>query len=148
MDKPMGKTRQSIKYTYLFSIFVLIMTFSNTISEAKEKKNEYLYFKTMVIAPYQNMREFFDMPDRSGRYEVSLLSDAMTPLTMHIVRMLGEEEKTINKQRSFHLGDHRLQYHFNNPKGIYDLAVEVANSNPTMKITVSIIVVELPDTER
>ncbi len=134
----MGKT-----YGTLFmALFCIISGVHDAM--AKESGKEYLYFKTMTIAPYQNMREFFDMPDRAGQYEVSVLSDAMTPLTLHIVRMQGDEEKTIKKQRSYHLGDHHLQYQFHNPKGLYDLAVEVANSNPTMKITVSIIVVESP----
>jgi len=141
----MAKSHLVYCFRWLF-FMVLILVFDVNAHQlmANEAGKEYLYFKTMTIAPYQNMREFFDMPDRAGQYQVSVLSDAMTPLTLHIVRMQGDEEKTIKKQRSFHLGEHHLQYQFDNPKGMYDLAVEVANSNPTMKITVSIIVVELP----
>lgn len=123
---------------------VLLLLGNIAFAHAKEKDAEYLYFRESSIAPYQNMREFFDMPNRPGTYEVTLLSDAMSPLTFHLIRSHdGEDGKTLKKKRSFHLGDHNFHYYFTNPKGEDDLVVEVANSNPTMKANVSIVVTEL-----
>jgi|UPI0003787BCE hypothetical protein len=125
-----------------FSLLLLTLLLSVAEATAEEEK-DYLYYREISIAPYQNMREFFDLPDRAGVYDVTLLSQAMTPLTFHLIRLHGDEEKSVKKKRSFHLGNHRFEYHMNNPKGDLDLAVEVANSNPTMKVKVIIVVVEI-----
>jgi len=123
---------------------LLLSTLVISVAESSaEEEKDYLYYREITIAPYQNMREFFDLPDRPGVYDVTLLSQAMTPLTFHLIRLHGEEEKSVKKNRSFRLGNHRFEYRMNNPKGDLDLAVEVANSNPTMKVQVSIVVVEI-----
>ncbi len=107
-----------------------------------EEERGYLYFREITIAPYQNMREFFDLPDHPGHYDIQVLSEAMTPLTVHVIRLRDEQETIFARKRSFHLGNHRFQFHFTNDRGSDDLAIEVANSNPTRKVTVSMIIIE------
>jgi len=130
-----------------FTLLLIIFVLGVTEASATEEKNDYLYYREITIAPYQNMREFFDLPDHAGVYDVTLLSQAMTPLTFHLIRLHGDEEKSLKKKRSYHLGNHRFEYRMNNPKGDLDLAVEVANSNPTMKVKVTIVVVEIAVTD-
>jgi len=110
-----------------------------------EDKQDYLYFRDVNVAPYQNLREFFDMPDRSGHYQVTLVSDSIGPLTFDVRRVEGEKETHLQKTRSYTMGDHEFHTVFKNNMGKDDLIVEIANSNPVFSAKVSVIVVELPD---
>jgi len=105
---------------------------------------EYLYQRDVTIPAYQTLREFFDMPDRPGKYEVTMVSDSMGPLTFRILRVRGEHEKTVKRMRSYHMKSHEFQASFGNPNGRDDLIVEIANSNPAASARVSLFVVELP----
>ncbi len=111
-------------------------------------QQDYLYFRDVTIPPFQKLREFFDMPDRPGRYEVTMVSEAFGPLTFRIVRVRGEHETLVVQRRSFQAGNHAFQQAFDNPRGNDDLIVEIANSNPLTRARVSVYVVELPDTGR
>ncbi len=112
-------------------------------SQAFAQQQEYLYYREVKVPPFQKLHEFFDMPNRPGRYEVSLLSDSAGPLTFHILRVREEVEKTIVQRRSYHVGDHEFREIFANPDGADDLIVEIANSNPATAARVSVYVVEL-----
>jgi len=106
---------------------------------------DYLYQRDVKIPAYQTMREFFDMPNRSGHYLVTLISESIGPLTFRVIRIQGEREHTISKERSYRIGSHEFQQTFENPQGKDDLMVELANSNPAASALVTIYVVELPD---
>lgn len=108
------------------------------------ESGEYLYYRDATVPPFQKMHEFFDMPNRPGHYEITLVSDALGPLTFRIVRVHDEQETTLVQRRSYHIRNHELHATFNNPRGVDDLYVEIANSNPAVSATVSIYVVELP----
>jgi len=108
-----------------------------------EPGRDYLYFRDANVPPFQKSREFFDMPDRPGRYEVTLVSDSIGPLTFRMVRVTGEREHTAVQQRSYRAGEHEFQAEFDNPTGSNDLIVEIANSNPVTAAKVSVYVVEL-----
>jgi len=114
------------------------------LSHAEEQK-DYLYFRDVNVSPYQNLREFFDMPDRSGHYQVTLVSDSIGPLTFEVRRVEDEKETSLQKTRSYAVGDHEFHAVFKNMMGKDDLIVEIANSNPLFSAKVSVIVVELPD---
>jgi hypothetical protein len=105
---------------------------------------EYLYQRDVSVPAYQTLREFFDMPDRPGKYEVTMVSDSMGPLTFRILRVRGEHERTVKRMRSYHMKSHEFQAPFNNPDGQDDLIVEIANSNPAASARVSVYVVEVP----
>jgi hypothetical protein len=53
-------------------------------------------------------------------------------------------EALIRQHRSYSLKNHEFNMRFVNPKGKYDLIVEIANSNPLSRASVSVIVVEEP----
>lgn len=105
---------------------------------------EYLYYRDVMVPQFQKLREFFDMPDRPGHYEVTMVSDAIGPLTFRLVRVHGDHEKTVAQKRSYRVGDHQFQSAFDNPQGADDLLVEISNSNPAIAAKVSVYVVELP----
>jgi len=107
-------------------------------------EQDYLYYRDVMVPQFQKLREFFDMPDRAGHYEVTMVSDAVGPLTFKLVRVHGEHEETVMQKRSYHVGDHQFQSAFENPEGVDDLLVEIANSNPAVAAKVSVYVVELP----
>jgi len=108
---------------------------------------EYLYSRDANVPPFQKSREFFNMPDRPGSYEVIMFSENIGPLTFRVVRARGEQEKTLVQQRSYHIGNHVFEALFDNPSGNDDLIVEVANSNPAIAATVSVYVVEITDSK-
>jgi len=109
-----------------------------------DEQKDYLYYRDVNVSPYKSLHEFFDMPDRSGLYEVTLISDAIGPLTFDVRRVRGEKELTLQKQRSYALSEHEFHTQFKNMNGKDDLIVEIANSNPLFSAKVSVIVVELP----
>jgi len=109
-----------------------------------EFDKDYLYFRDANVPPFQKSREFFDIPDRPGIYEVTMISESMGPLTFRLVQVKDELETTILQQRSYRAGNHEFETHFNNLSGTDDLIVEIANSNPVLTAKVSVYVVELP----
>jgi hypothetical protein len=111
---------------------------------AGDTHKDYLYFRDANVPPFQKSREFFDMPDRPGNYGITLVSDDVGPLTFRILRVEDDVEKLIKHHRSYNLKDHEFSMRFANPKGKYDLIVEIANSNPLSRSSVSVIVVEEP----
>lgn len=111
---------------------------------AAEAEKDYLYYRDVMVPQFQKLREFFDMPDRPGHYEVTLVSDAVGPLTFRLVRVQGDHETTVMQKRSYKVGDHQFQSRFDNPDGDDDLLVEISNSNPAVAAKVSVYVVELP----
>ncbi len=106
--------------------------------------SEYLYYRDVVIPPFKSMREFFDLPDRSGTYEVTLVSDSVGPLTFRVLRVQGEHEWLEVKQRSYRIDDHQFQAPFVNTDGRDDLIVIIDNSNPLLPARVSLYVIEPP----
>ncbi|MDX8395370.1 MAG: hypothetical protein R8K22_03040 [Mariprofundaceae bacterium] len=124
----------------LFCMVVLMIP----VPPAFAEEQEYLYYRDINVPPYQKLREFFDLPNRPGNYEVTLVSDAVGPLTFHLIRVEEEKETTINKHRSYSLKDHEFHVPFTNRNGKYDLIVEMANSNPASKAKVSVFVIEQP----
>ena len=107
-------------------------------------EQDYLYQRDVTVPAYQTLREFFDMPNRPGHYEVTLISDAIGPLTFRVTRVRGEHETTVGHKRSYRVGSHDFQQSFDNPQGEDDLMVEISNSNPAAKAKVTVIVVEVP----
>lgn len=105
---------------------------------------DYLYFRDANVPPFQTSREFFDMPNRKGFFEVTLVSDSVGPLTFRVVRVHGDVEKTQLQQRSYAIGNHEFQTGFDNLSGEDDLIVEISNSNPATVAKVSVFVVEIP----
>ena len=112
---------------------------------AFELDKDYLYSRDANVPPFQKSREFFDMPDRLGSYEVIMISENIGPLTFRMVRVHGEQEKTLVQRRSYSAGNHEFEARFDNPSGNDDLIVEIANSNPVTAATVSVFVIEIPD---
>jgi len=106
-------------------------------------ETDYLYYRDANVPPFQKSREFFDMPNRPGLYEVTMVSDTVGPLTFRVVRVHGDIEKTMQQRRSYKVGSHEFQARFNNPDGTNDLIVEIANSNPATVAKVAVFVVEL-----
>jgi len=125
-------------------LFVALFATSGASLQAVEFGQEYLYYRDANVPPFQKSREFFDMPDRKGLFEITLISDAVGPLTFRIVRVKDEKETTQVQQRSYQMGNHEFQTRFDNASGEDDLIVEVSNSNPATVATVSVIVVEVP----
>lgn len=113
-------------------------------AEARATESDYLYYRDANVPPFQKSREFFDMPDRPGLYEVTMVSDTVGPLTFRVVRVSGDHEETMLQRRSYKIGAHEFQARFNNPDGNDDLIVEIANSNPAAVAKVAVFVVELP----
>jgi len=114
-----------------------------TSAGAIEIDKDYLYYRDANVPPFQESREFFDMPNRPGHYEVTMVSESIGPLTFRLVRVTGEREKTVVQQRSYRAGNHEFQARFDNTSGEDDLIVEIANSNPVVAATVSVVVVEV-----
>jgi hypothetical protein len=104
----------------------------------------YLYYRDLNVPPFQSLREFFDLPNRPGSYEVTLVSEAVGPLTFKVMRVRGEKEITLKQYRSYHIHDHEFHLTFDNPDGQADLMVSIANSNPAASAKVTVIVVQLP----
>jgi len=121
----------------------LLWLLAVSVGDAGELK-DYLYYRDVDVPPYQKLREFFDMPDRPGNYEVTIFSDALGPLTFRVLRVRGEREELVTQQRSWKIENHDFQYRFRNRTGQDDLIVEVANSNPIFTARISVYVVELP----
>ncbi len=111
---------------------------------AEDGRQDYLYYRDASVPPFQKSREFFDMPDRPGRYEITLVSDAVGPLTFQVSRVEDDVETLIRQYRSYSVDNHEFNMVFNNEKGTFDLIVEIANSNPVSRASVSVIVVEEP----
>lgn len=122
---------------------LLVLCFTAIPAQAEDKSN-YLYYRDVTISPYQNLREFFDLPDRPGHYGITLVSDAIGPLTFKIVRVEDDHEQSLTSHRSYSFKDHEFHVPFANDDGKYDLIVEMANSNPASKAKISVIVVEEP----
>ncbi len=104
---------------------------------------EYLYQRDVEVPAFQTLREFFDMPDRPGAYLVTMVSEAIGPLTFRVLRAHGDAEHVIRRKRSYHVKSHEFQVRFDNPRGADDLIVEISNSNPAAGAKVSVFVVEL-----
>ena len=111
---------------------------------AHAEDKEYLYYRDVTIPAFQNMREFFNLPNRPGKYQVTLVSDSVGPLTFRIIRAEEDVEVEIKRHRSYSVGEHEFHMPFDNPEGKYDLIVEMANSNPVASAKVAVIVVEPP----
>jgi hypothetical protein len=127
----------------IFVGLIWALLFAGT-TVAGDTQKDYLYFRDANVPPFQKSREFFDMPDRPGHYGITLVSDDVGPLTFRILRVEDDVEKLIKHHRSYSLKDHEFSMRFANPKGKYDLIVEIANSNPLSRSSVSVIVVEEP----
>jgi hypothetical protein len=124
---------------------VLALLFISSTAWAEDQQQDYLYERDVIVPAFQTLREFFDMPNHPGNYEVTLVSDAIGPLTFRVIRVKGEREHTIKHKRSYQLRDHVFHATFRNPLGSDDLIVEIANSNPAVRAKVSVYVVQLPE---
>jgi len=126
------------------TFFALLMLPCMATAEAVDNQQDYLYYRDVNVPPFQKLHEFFDMPDRPGHYEVTMVSDSLGPLTFHVIRVRDDKEQTVSLRRSYRLGSHEFHARFDNLSGTDDLIVEVANSNPAAAAKVSVFVVELP----
>jgi len=106
--------------------------------------DDYLYDRALVVPPFQSLREFLDLPNHPGSYEVTLVSDAVGPLTFKLMRVRGEHEVTLKQYRSYHVHNHEFHLRFDNTDGQTDLMMEISNSNPATRARVTIIVVQQP----
>jgi len=106
--------------------------------------SEYLYYRDVVIPPFKSMREFFDLPDRSGSYEVTVVSDSLGPLTFRVLRVRDEAERLEVRRRSYRIQNHLFQAPFDNRSGKDDLIVIIDNANPLQSARVSLYVIEPP----
>jgi len=138
------RQRKSLKIAALMLMAGIASAIWTIDAGAFEFDKDYLYFRDANVPPFQESREFFDMPNRPGSYEVTLVSDSLGPLTFRIVRVRDEQETTLMQQRSYSVGNHEFEARFDNPSGSDDLIVEIANSNPVAAARVSVYVVELP----
>lgn len=111
-------------------------------SQNGDTQQNYLYYRDANVPPFQKSREFFDMPDRPGKYGITLISYDVGPLTFQVLRVEDDVEKMIRFHRSYSFKDHEFHMVFDNPDGVFDLIVEIANSNPMSRAKVSVIVVE------
>lgn len=132
------------RWTCLVMLLTAVVAAAVQVS-AFEVKKDYLYYRDANVPQFQKSREFFDMPDRPGSYDVTMVSDNIGPLTFRIVRVTGDHEVTEVQRRSYDIGNHEFNARFDNPSGKDDLIVEIANSNPAVSAMVSVIVVELPE---
>ena len=130
----------------IFVVMVCVLLAMPAMAEDKAH-DDYLYFREVNIAPYQHLREFFDIPDRAGVYEVSLSSDALGPLTFAVLRVSKEDdtETLVLQERSYHIHEHEFHANFENLKDTDDLLVEITNSNPLWSANVSVIVIEISE---
>ncbi len=128
------------RLAFLISLLLAAPALVTTAAVAQD----YLYQRDVTVPAYQTLREFFDMPNRPGHYEVTLISDAIGPLTFRVIRIKGEHESIVGRKRSYHVGSHEFQQGFDNSQGEDDLMVEISNSNPAAKAKVTVFVVELP----
>ncbi|MFQ5518366.1 MAG: hypothetical protein ACE5E3_00050 [Mariprofundus sp.] len=126
----------------ILAILLGLMAWAGAVAHAASTDN-YLYYRDANVPPFQKSREFFDMPNRAGVYEVTMVSDTTGPLTFRVVRVQGDHETTVIQRRSYSIGNHEFQARFDNSGGGDDLIVEIANSNPAMVAKVSVFVVEL-----
>ncbi|MDQ6968244.1 MAG: hypothetical protein Q9M14_06130 [Mariprofundaceae bacterium] len=112
-----------------------------------EPHEDYLYYREVHLAPYQHLREFFDIPNRAGIYKVTLFSDSLGPLTFAVFRVSKEDdvETLVRQERSYNINNHEFQATFNNLQDTDDLLVGITNSNPFWIADVSVIVVEVTD---
>ena len=124
---------------------MLALLFISSTAWAEDQQQDYLYERDVIVPAFQTLREFFDMPNHPGNYEVTLVSDSIGPLTFRVIRVQGEKEHTIKRQRSYRVNDHAFHATFRNPLGTDDLIVEIANSNPAARAKVSVYVVQLPE---
>jgi len=122
----------------------LVIALLYAVLPAQAADKDYLYYRDANVPPFQESREFFDMPNRPGQYELTLVSESVGPLTFRIVGVHDEVETTLLQSRSYKVGNHEFHGRFDNRRGTDDLIVEIANSNPTSVARVSVIVVELP----
>ena len=106
--------------------------------------HRYLYNRDLVVPPFQSLRELFDLPNQPGSYQVTLVSDAMGPLTFKVMRVLGEKETILKQYRSYSFHNHEFHLTFDNTDGQSDLMVGIANSNPASSARVTVIVIQLP----
>ncbi len=134
----------AVKYSFAALMLALLLMANTASAQLLAFDKEYLYFRDANVPPFQKSREFFDMPNRKGFFEVTLVSDSAGPLTFRIVRVKGEVEETEVQRRSYSIGNHEFQTRFDNVTGQDDLIVEIANSNPASVAKVSVFVVELP----
>jgi hypothetical protein len=129
----------------LATVLLLLALWTPACAQAGgSDRDDYLYYRDLVVPPFQSLREFFDLPNRPGSYEVTLVSEAMGPLTFKVMRVRGEREVTLKQYRSYHIHDHEFHLHFDNTDGQADLMVAIANSNPATGAKVTVIVVQLP----
>jgi len=128
-----------------FVIFSLLSI--SAIAADTEHQDDYLYFREVHLAPYQHLREFFDIPNRAGVYEVTLVSDSLGPLTFALLRVSKDDdvETLVKQERSYHINNHEFHAQFSNLKDTDDLLVEVTNSNPFWIANVSVIVIEVTE---
>ena len=129
------------RLSWLFAVLCVLLPHS---AMAAGEQQDYLYQRDVTVPAYQTLREFFDMPNRPGHYEVTLYSDAVGPLTFRVIRVHGDHESTLGSKRSYRVGSHEFQQRFDNMRGDDDLMVEMANSNPAAKAKVTVYVVQLP----
>jgi len=109
------------------------------------EEQEYLYYRDVKVPAYQTLREFFNLPNRPGNYEVTMISEAMGPLTFSVFLVHDEKEVLLKRFRSYRIGNHQFQVAFPNLDGIHNLIVTIANSNPASQAKVSLYVVEIPE---
>jgi len=130
----------------LLGLMLLACVMSSALATSAsgiEIDKDYLYYRDANVPPFQKSREFFDMPNRPGSYEVTMVSESIGPLTFRLVRVTGEREQTVVQKRSYRAGNHEFQARFDNMSGEDDLIVEISNSNPVVAATVSVVVVEI-----
>jgi len=127
-----------------FKLRHLLVMIGTLLIALPSQASEYLYYRDIIIPPFKSMREFFDLPNRSGEYEVTLVSEAIGPLTFRILRVQDEHEHLDIKSRSYSIEDHQFQAPFINTSGNDDLIVIIDNSNPLMSARVSVYVIEPP----
>ncbi|HXH63953.1 MAG TPA: hypothetical protein VNH42_00415 [Mariprofundaceae bacterium] len=128
----------------LAAVLVLGMPVHAHAADDQGQDHEYLYYRDLTVPPFQSLREFFDLPNHPGSYEITLVSEALGPLTFKVMRVRGEHETTLQQYRSYHIHDHEFHLKFDNTDGQADLMVSIANSNPATSAKVTVIVVQLP----
>jgi len=130
-----------------FWIFLFFTLLSTPAIAANEQQKDYLYYRELNIAPYQHLREFFDLPNRSGVYQVTLFSESLGPLTFAVLRVFKEDdvETLMKKERSYRIHNHEFQATFKNLQDKDDLLVEITNSNPLWSANISVVVVEVTE---
>lgn len=134
------------RFRQIFALLILLLSGISSI-QAEETK-DYLYYRDVVVPPYQSLREFFDMPDRLGHYEVIFISEAIGPLTFRVESVSEDEDILIRQSRSFKVGGHEFHQQFFNSEGLLNLRVEIANSNPVVVAKVSVIIVEITNIQQ